>query len=833
MLATAALCVCVTTVAASGSGQEVFQRIRDYEFGQNTEALQAVKKQVYGSLEDKEQREELARRLAGLLQSDASFACKQFVCRQLALIGTAEQVPALSELLADDKLSHSALYAFVHIDSPSVDRALRRSLDHTAGRTRVGIINCLGHRRDKKSVDTLGELLRSKDAQVARASAAALAQIGGDEARTELLESLRAGVGPRNAVADACMECAGRLAEHGQRQEAASIYRRIYELGHPSPIRAAALKGLSECLPAEKATSMLVEAISGEESALRDAAGWQLRQIGGEEVTTALAEQISELSPSAKVVVLSALGDRGDPAALPAVRKACESGNESVRLAAIEALGKLGGASEVRFLAKKAAGASGEEAQVARQSLSSLSGSDVNGKMVELVSEVEPDAGVELINGLAARAATEVTGDILQLTKADNAGLRRAAFRALSDLADEDDLPEVLDLVEQAEASDRTAAESAVMSVVRRSEEQPVDTIIRRYRSADDTELRRSWMRILAGLGGERALETLRQALKGDSPEIRITAIRMLSEWQTPAPRADLLEVAGDTDNPKERTLALRGFVRLVGIDDGLSQEKAAELYLRASELATRPAEKRMILSGVSGVNSPAALELIEVYLDDAAVRDEAALAAVQIAQQIWGSYPERCREAMEKVLDVAESERVKDQARQVLRAMETMNGYITAWQVAGPYMKDGANERELFDMAFAPEKEGKEADWRIMPVSGGPPVILNLMSIGGGDNRVAYLCTRVWSAKKRPARLEIGSDDGIKVWLNDEVVHANNTNRGCQPGQDKADVTLQKGWNSLMMKVTQGAGGWAACARVTAPDGSLMDGIRFGVPEK
>ena len=101
-----------------------------------------------------------------------------------------------------------------------------------------------------------------------------------------------------------------------------------------------------------------------------------------------------------------------------------------------------------------------------------------------------------------------------------------------------------------------------------------------------------------------------------------------------------------------------------------------------------------------------------------------------------------------------------------------------------------------------------------------------------GGENRVAYLRTKVWSPAKQEATLEIGSDDGVKVWLNEEVVHAKNVLRGVKPGEDKIAIRLQKGWNPLMLKVTQGAGGWGACARLRDAAGGDLKGIRVAIDQ-
>ena len=101
------------------------------------------------------------------------------------------------------------------------------------------------------------------------------------------------------------------------------------------------------------------------------------------------------------------------------------------------------------------------------------------------------------------------------------------------------------------------------------------------------------------------------------------------------------------------------------------------------------------------------------------------------------------------------------------------------------------------------------------------------------GDNRAGYLFTRVYSPKEQPARLELGSDDGIKAWLNGHPVHANNALRGMNPGDDKINVTLKDGWNTLLLKVTNNGGGWNACARLRAPDGGTLADVRAEAGEK
>ncbi len=108
-------------------------------------------------------------------------------------------------------------------------------------------------------------------------------------------------------------------------------------------------------------------------------------------------------------------------------------------------------------------------------------------------------------------------------------------------------------------------------------------------------------------------------------------------------------------------------------------------------------------------------------------------------------------------------------------------------------------------------------------------PWAIDLKRTFGGQNCVAYLRTNVWSRQALVAQLGLGSDDGIKAWLNGELVHANNVSRGVQPDADKVKVALNKGLNTLMLKVTQGSGDWGACARFRTADGGQLKGIHAG----
>ena len=96
------------------------------------------------------------RQLIDILQSDAPAAKKAITCKQLAVYGTADAVPALAPLLTDAELASWARIALEVIPDPTADEALRAAMEKVDGRLLVGVINSIGVRRDAAAVDRFG-----------------------------------------------------------------------------------------------------------------------------------------------------------------------------------------------------------------------------------------------------------------------------------------------------------------------------------------------------------------------------------------------------------------------------------------------------------------------------------------------------------------------------------------------------------------------------------------------------------------------------------------------------------------------------------------------------
>jgi hypothetical protein len=92
----------------------------------------------------------------------------------------------------------------------------------------------------------------------------------------------------------------------------------------------------------------------------------------------------------------------------------------------------------------------------------------------------------------------------------------------------------------------------------------------------------------------------------------------------------------------------------------------------------------------------------------------------------------------------------------------------------------------------------------------------------------VAYALIDVISPDDRKVHLRIGSDDGVKVWLNGQVVWTNQVTRSLKLDEDVAPVELKKGNNRLLFKVDQGIGDWGLFVRITDENGRPFEDVQY-----
>ncbi len=654
--------------------QELLTKITNYKYGQSREPLSELTDLIRYASDSGELLKQYEIQLAGFLLSNATLDVKQYVCRELRIIGTERLVPILAIMAADPDTSDMARYALERIPGTAVDDALRIALTKTTGKTKTGIINTLGMRRDAKSVSALSELVYDSDNTVAAAAVAALGQIANEDAAEVLATAKNKTTGQlRTIVLDSYLKCADQLLDMNENKAALAIYEQLTNAKEPQPIRVAALRG-QIAASGKKAGKIVVKAIKSDDPAMQVAAIRMTREVKGGKMTKALAGLVPKLSAARQTQLLAALADRGDDRALSAVIKATKNPDTEVRVAALSAIGVLGNVSNLDLLTKTATTAKGPEQQAARNSLYRLQGAGVDKKILAAIPKADAKVKVELVRSIEQRNIKTATKTLFKTAQDTDRKVRVESFKALSSIAGPADLPRLLQLLIEAEsAAERTEAEKTFVAVANTTPDKKVaaQPIVAVLEHGAATEIKVFLLHILGKIGDQGTFDILRNALADKNEKIKKAAIRALSDWPNTKPIPDLLKIVQTSDSQVHKVLALRGFIRLIGLESDRSAKGTVALYWQAMELASNVNEKRMVLSGLAEVRSIDSLRMSAKYLDDPDLQPEAVAAVVKIAGGTIKTDPEETQAALRKVLAVSKNEWLSNLAQRLLKTVQ------------------------------------------------------------------------------------------------------------------------------------------------------------------
>jgi hypothetical protein len=178
------------------------------------------------------------------------------------------------------------------------------------------------------------------------------------------------------------------------------------------------------------------------------------------------------------------------------------------------------------------------------------------------------------------------------------------------------------------------------------------------------------------------------------------------------------------------------------------------------------------------------------------------------------------------------------------LTAERSLGASIPRWWIVGPFANPGGWERDTkhavetapVDLAarYAGAK-GARIGWQKAERPADLPLtdehFIDLADMmRPNENVAAYALAWIVAPAETDAVLAIGSDDGVVAWLNGEQVHANHVGRGYTSREDRVDVRLKRGRNKLMLKITQGNGGWCFAAHLEDAEGRALQDVAISL---
>ena len=472
-------------------------------------------------------------------------------------------------------------------------------------------------------------------------------------------------------ILDALLNTADQL-RTDDTQLANSLYQGLYEDKQPITVRTAALRGLVVTL-GDDAALMIKQAVQDEQPAIRSTAIALIRELPKTADLTDVVDSMPELEPGLEVQLLAALMDRGAGKSVDAVRRSLKSEDDAVRIAALKALAVLGTADDVLTIADQTANATGDVKEAAREALYRLNAPRVDATILAEIETADVNVKRELVRSVGRRPIPTATETMLTTAKDEDRRVRTESLRVLGTIAEPESLPALIDLLLAAEASAEVREAQKTVSLVSQKIDDAAaqsDAVLAVLPDLKDPKKAGSLLEVLGNIGSPKSLPVLRKALSSKKSEMKLSAIRALSDWPNGEPMADLLPLAQKAKDETQRILALRGYIGLVEKSD-LDEAGKVGAYQTAFDLSEQITEKRQVLSGLSNIASGESLSMLGAQLNNPELMGEAEAGILKLRWALMGSHPEELKIQLKKIVTQTEDGRVRAQAKEILDRME------------------------------------------------------------------------------------------------------------------------------------------------------------------
>jgi HEAT repeat protein len=613
--------------------------------------------------------------LLAILASDAPFAEKAAACRQLGVAGTAKAVPVLSRLLADEKLAHMARYALETLPDPVVDQALRESLDSLQGQRLVGVIGSIGVRQDNQAVSALSGLLGNRDAEVSRAAMRALGSIGSPQAVSALQAALpQTPTSQRLDLYEGLLRCAEVHREQGHTQAALAVYTAMNKNQLPHQVRSAAIRG-EVTMRGAGDLGFLRQCLSHEDYTVFSAAVSATLALTDQQITRELTRGLADRSEDQQVLIAGVLGLRGDLTALEDLHALARKGQTNVRLAALKSLSQMGQAATVPLLVSLTEERDPEIGSAAATHLAHFPNRAADGAIREMLGSQNAKQRLIALQMVAQRRMAGSLPALLQAAADPDIQIRTQALKSLAELGGSQELLALLVMLpEMKEAKDLDALRQALTDIAARSDDPEVcvSRLVGAMGQVNGPQ-KVALLRVLSSIGGRQALAVVRLAADDSDEDVRLGAIRALGSWSSVDAAPELLALVKLSDDSKERTLCLRGYLTLAGRQN-LSTDQRLTMCKQIAPYAQDTAARKQWLGVLGRIDSPKALAEILPFMEDPDTKDTACAVSLAMIERLVKknrglTQNPTVRKALQTVIEVSANTGYQDRARKLLAA--------------------------------------------------------------------------------------------------------------------------------------------------------------------
>ncbi|MBO4526000.1 MAG: HEAT repeat domain-containing protein [Victivallales bacterium] len=544
------------------------------------------------------------------------------------------------------------------------------------------------------------------------------------------------------------------------------------------------------------------------------------------------AETYGKYTKKSQALIIANLAKSGNPQFVDLIRKAVEDDDEVVRANALEALGVLGDISDLQTIIVESQNPKSELVRnTARRLMRHVDwpGTDAFTAMA-MKSYAEYKA--LCINVLKDRRCRNYNIQIFNEIGVERDDVAKYAIDALKYLATDDDAGRMVGYLKKGDQYFGKMADAVKTAMLR--SENPAKWSDELVKIVDvPQENLKTVLSLIADLHTQKGFEAVTAIAKDGSNEARQKlAAETLNQWPSPEQTAAILDYMKSVNNPFDRARLLEGVIKANGGSAATADNVAkVDNLLALMPVCERDVERGKILEQVAAVPDIYAFRKLEALVSDPQCGNDAAIALSKNAQLFGKPEFAIVTNTLSQLIEKTSGDTQKE-LKEALSKVCAPYGYIMKWRYSSVYTaKDdkGADSCPAAHKAFfMPEKAGYDYDkWtKFVPAKDSKtPEVVTLHKCLGGVQRTAYVVTYVYADTDKEAILEIGSDDMLKAWLNNEMIVDSPKYQALVRAAYKIPIKLKKGKNVLLMKISQGGHNWEACAALKNANGGLLEG--------
>ncbi|HSJ67845.1 MAG TPA: DUF1080 domain-containing protein, partial [Anditalea sp.] len=532
-----------------------------------------------------------------------------------------------------------------------------------------------------------------------------------------------------------------RLNESGHSDKATKLAKNLIKIaGRKGKIhsQSAGLHLLADIQEGKSMKTLVASAGDGDPS-LRAAAIKAAVPYINESNLSLWTRKLKRLEPGAQADIITLFGELGLKESMPAVSEALLHNDLNVRLAAIRSSGKIANSDMLPEFFEILKTADQPETNAVSKAILTMKGDDISDQLADALGDMPPSIQAEFIKILGLKAASHRFDDVFPYVQSNDREVRQSTLAALAQMVEVKHLPQLYELMNNMDEQDEIShVQQAIIAGIRRGDKGSLQKEVHRQMSNVPEAKKSNYFNILSSLGGQEGTMAVAEAYRKGNAAIQTAAVAALSRWSDFSAAEELYRIGEEGADSGHRDLAIRGYVSAVSSSAFPSEQKL--LFLKKAMNLAHSAELKNIVIKETGKNKTfPALMFAGSYLNDNDVKQEAALAVMNIALSDKSFHGPLVKELLQKsmnILDGPDSEYQIESIKKHLAEMPEEGGFVSlfngknlnGWKglVANPIERSKMSMQELARAQAKADKKILE-EWKV--VNG------EMIFLGTGDN--------------------------------------------------------------------------------------------------